>query len=253
MAARKICDLAEKELWMVNKAGTLLPGDFNMAASTLYGGYYGVLNNASASWFDEKSIGMTVAEAQRVFMTAVAWVATKTQCDGIISAQNMEETKTFKSIQTIKSEVRALEVVKITMPDDAMVAAFGGTKDVYGETGKIKPLGFLTVREWQNPEAADEDLTEDEEEQQQNPRHEDEFLWVEGSVLESCFVGMKFVATVRELNVGIKYFDSVNHIFCSFFTLLPNELMDGWKEPVANPRPAPSADDPDNGDEDELE
>ena len=41
---------------------------------------------------------------------------------------------------------------------------------------------------------------------------------------------MKLQVTVKELSFGIYFFDAITGVHCSFFTILPNELMLGWKE-----------------------
>lgn len=42
---------------------------------------------------------------------------------------------------------------------------------------------------------------------------------------------MKLLVTVRQLSFGISYFDVVNGVYCSFYDVLPNSLMDNWVEP----------------------
>ncbi|KZZ89503.1 Argonaute complex, subunit Arb1 [Ascosphaera apis ARSEF 7405] len=56
---------------------------------------------------------------------------------------------------------------------------------------------------------------------------------LEDGLLRFCFVGMKFTADIYELEGcgGIYYFDNVLGIYCSFYTVLNNGLLDGWKEP----------------------
>lgn len=50
LAARKICDLAEKELWEIKQVRHKFPGEFNVAASTLYDGRYRGLNIVNQAW-----------------------------------------------------------------------------------------------------------------------------------------------------------------------------------------------------------
>ncbi|OBW68234.1 MAG: hypothetical protein AUREO_017170 [Aureobasidium pullulans] len=49
-------------------------------------------------------------------------------------------------------------------------------------------------------------------------------LWIEDDILQYCSVGMKIEGEVRELDIGIKWLDSVRAISPSFFEWLPNEL-----------------------------
>jgi hypothetical protein len=61
---------------------------------------------------------------------------------------------------------------------------------------------------------------------------EAESFWLEDSTLQYFFVGMKLEVTVSELSIGIKFFDRVMGIYCSFYTALPNEkVIEFWKEP----------------------
>ena len=62
------------------------------------------------------------------------------------------------------------------------------------------------------------------------PPAEYEFF-VEESVLKFCFVGMKVDTSIWKLNCGLYYFDKTFAVHCSFYTVLLNEYMIGWKEP----------------------
>lgn len=251
VAAQMICDRAEEELIAINKVGRIMPGDFNMAASTLYGGYYYNLYVDTSSWAQESNddainnfpraskrllTGMTVPEADRIFKTGIAFAGT------------YEMFKAMKGVpQVIKTERSSMEIVKITFPTLEKKRQYAGTKDLDGLIGNIKPLGLLAVRPWDNMQAENEDLTFEEEAAAlalRKNRAKDggpiEEFWLEEEVLQKCFIGMKFEATVRELDIGLKYFDSIIGIYPSFFTYLPADRLHGWKEPILSTRPAPS-------------
>lgn len=79
LAARKICDLAEKELWSIKQVQYLLPGDFNIAASTLYGGFYEGLRFSGSHLWDNNSEellevneGLGDGDAELVFNAVIA-------------------------------------------------------------------------------------------------------------------------------------------------------------------------------------
>jgi len=73
-----------------------------------------------------------------------------------------------------------------------------------------------------------------------------EIFWLEDEILEHIFPGLKLEVVVRELNIGIKFFDQISGVFCSFYTCLPNEkVVEFWKDPVVNPRDPPTEDNPD--------
>ena len=96
----------------------------------------------------------------------------------------------------------------------------------------LSPLGRLMIKVWHNPFLPPKDLTEDEEAEEAELRkvHKSYELWIEDSVLAHCFVGMKFDATIRHLSFGIYYLDSWQWGYCTFYTVLPNELMLGFKK-----------------------
>jgi hypothetical protein len=73
--------------------------------------------------------------------------------------------------------------------------------------------------------------------------YSDETFWVDEELLESCFVGMKFVGVVRTLDMGVKYLDNVTVIYASFYTFVENERMINWKPPRENERLPPSCED----------
>jgi hypothetical protein len=77
LAARKICDLAEKELWAIKQVQYLLPGDFNVAASTLYGGFYkGIRFDNTWEKNSEQTLsidqGLRDGDAELVFNAVIA-------------------------------------------------------------------------------------------------------------------------------------------------------------------------------------
>lgn len=239
-AARSICVLAETELWMINQLAAVMPGDFNKAASTLYGGFYKGLNVEEPTWTTDlpQTLGMSNAVAERIFNVAIGHLATTEQFEAMMDCKQIA--------YVTKTDFRSLEVVEIVMPSQEVKYYYSGTKDTRGVAGNLKPLGVLRVKNWNNPEAAEEDLTEEEEAAiaaaggSINDSVTEDF-WLEEHILKLCFVGMKFECTVRELNIGVKYFDSIMGIYCSFFTYLPNERVSDWKEPRPNERPPPMA------------
>jgi hypothetical protein len=242
LAARKVCDTAEKELALIKEVGVLMPGDFNVAASTLFGGYYQDLGPPAYTELSveerqmENLTGMTIAEADRVFKTAIAFTGTKQQFNSMMGA-----TQPF----VVGKECRTLEVCEIVLPDAEVKAKLSGLM-VAGELCSTKPLGILRVKHWDNPEADEEDMSDDGQENNHATNPADSVIdsfWVEENVLEKCFVGMKFGATVHELNIGVKYFDEITGIYCSFFDYLNTERLSKWKDPVLNTRPPPTIDD----------
>ena len=126
------------------------------------------------------------------------------------------------------NEHTGLEVTEIIFPTQEIL-------DFYAqpETADLQPVGKIRAKTWIIPTAADEDLTEEEEAAlaAKAPETKHYEFWLESSVLSHCVVGMKLEATVTELSFGLAYFDALFGVHCSFYQLLPNELMAGWREP----------------------
>lgn len=100
------------------------------------------------------------------------------------------------------------------------------------KTQSIKPLGVVHLKSWEGPGLDVEDLTDDEDESPSNAEPAVEVFWVEDTILPLLFVGMKLELVVQELNIGIKFFDTVVGVYCSFYSALPNEkVIEYWKEP----------------------
>lgn len=258
LAARQICDLAEKELWAIKQLQSKLPGDFNIAASTLYGGRYDGVHMGCAGWaVDDPSYkeyiaadrGFSEPEAERIFKTAIAFAG---------DDQLFKKTMDF-DVHIVGTASRCFEVVGVERPDMKTIDEYATVRNFQGDAGFIKALGHLKVKPWEGPLINPEDMTDDEND---NGVDKDviESFWLEDDLLQHCYVGLKMEVEVKSLNIGIKFFDKLNGLYCSFFTYLPNEKMVGWKEPsmshpthlkeltnlqiVPNTRPPPTEDDP---------
>lgn len=233
MAARRICELAEKELWAIKQVTCRLPGDFNIAASTLYGGRYQGLHMGGAGWavedpayksYLDNDQGFSDEEAERIFKTAIAFAGNDELFMRTMNA----------NVHIVKSETRHFEVAAIERASLRSIAEVSAAKDHRGEEGYIKALGTIKFKAWEGPGFDDEDITEEEAEAvklEANNSDNLEAFWVEDEVLQFCFVGMKIELVTQELNIGIKFCDTVLGVYCSFHTVLPNEKMTHWKEP----------------------
>jgi hypothetical protein len=243
LAAREVCTVAYHELWACAEAQRWLPGDFNIACSTLFGGSYGKNYDGVAKWMDE-----TVDSSSFVGMTAeVARVVVKFAVAGAGSEEVYQKWHNLtlqNDIRVVEVHERAgFEVRRIEHCDEE-------TKAFYTQhSPNYTPVGKIFAKPWKNPEAPPEDLTEEECEQLETSKNTangwemiEGTLWeepyeffVEEVVLEHMFVGMKVEATLHRLNCGIWFFDDVLRTFCSFDTYLCNEMMVGWKPPRAIP------------------
>jgi Argonaute siRNA chaperone (ARC) complex subunit Arb1 len=238
MAARKICDLAEKELWAIKQLQSKLPGDFNIAASTLHGGRHKTYRFNAQAWSlddpdsqDHASTNQnfTDAEAERIFKTAVAFAG-----DDALFMKAMNP-----DIHITTTARKFYEVAEVERPSLKTIAQYARVKNLKGDTGYIKALGVVRFKNWEGPALEPEDFTDDEDATTEVKAEEAglESFWLEDEVLEHFFTGLKLEVEVHELNIGIKFFDTVLGLHCSFHTYLPNEKMIYWKEPGMFPPP----------------
>ena len=234
LAARKICDEAEKELLAMNCLRGRLPGEFNVAASSLYSGRYQGVYLANQQWGSIDPLAKTYvaidrgfdeAEAQAIFKTTVALSGT----DEMFRLVMKEE------VNIIATQNRYLEVVKIEMPGPKTVDGYSSIDKAGGQVGNYRAIGLLHVKPWDGPGYLEEDTTDDEDNRDSTtPTPSDDLIetfWLEDDILKHCFVGLKLEVTIQMLNIGIKFIDYVASLYCSFHTVLPNEKMNGWKEP----------------------
>lgn len=222
----KVCDLAEQELNKVDPAGLALPGDFNKSASVVFGGAEAGIYAGDKSWAEVmKKEGMPVAdigirdeEARIKFQTGVVIMGSDEQCD-------MLEANQVKVLQQIAA---CLEVVDIQPPTEFTKELYEAqSKRIKNKLNRLEPLGKLICKTWYAEDYDEWDLPEDKYPNgvpQRASAGQNYEFWVEESVLEECFVGMKMVANLLKLEGGINILDQVRETMCSFFTWLPNEL-----------------------------
>jgi hypothetical protein len=232
MAARKICDLAEKELWAIRQLQAKFPGDFNVAASTLYGGRYKEYCLNGQAWglddpdcqdYVSANPGFSEAEAERIFKTAVAFAG-----DDALFLRTMD-----LGVGIVKTTRKFYEVMETERPSLKTIQQYASVKNSKGQSGYIKALGVVKFKTWEGPDLEPEDFTDDEGATTEIQAEDAglESFWLEDDILGLFFVGLKLEVEVHELNIGIKFFNTVLGLHCSFHTYLPNEKMIYWKEP----------------------
>lgn len=228
-AARRICDEAERELSHQAKAQIILPGDFNQACSVIFGGSFHGTYIGDQEWAKgiEISDQMSPKIARKVFRIALVAHA---------SAEIWEKYNTQSEERSIRvNEVfdASFEVTELIFPDEEVLNIY---KTPAG-TG-IKPVGKIRAKTWFNPNEYEKDLTEEEEQveaaaraiKEADPENDYEF-WIDEELLSCLQVGTKMSTKVHRTSFGVDYFDSVQAVYCSFYTLLPNEEIMGWREP----------------------
>jgi hypothetical protein len=209
-AARKVCDLADVELFNAVVASEKLPGPFNTAVSATHGGTLAGVYSSEQDWEDSGIIGRTLQDCKDIVKFAISAYG---------SQQQYERFTDVGKFETVYQEQISLEVIKIEMAEETTRALYAAARE---EKPFLATLGKLHCRRWTYPLAPNFDHS-DEALRRQQTEHT-MTLWVEEDILQYCAVGMKIQGEVRELDIGVKWLDSIRAIGPSFFEWLPNEL-----------------------------
>ncbi|KAK3353271.1 Argonaute complex, subunit Arb1 [Lasiosphaeria hispida] len=248
-AALKICDKAQAEMAAISKLEMLLPGYFSAASGVLFCQGNDELHKLDSEWSFDQQKPLDKDMARTIFGVHVALLFDRDQSHGISNAMRKNE------LAIVETSEQAIEICKIIFPDKQLRAKYKSvikhldTKHLDIKV-EIEACGSLVVRPtviingWDNPTVnADEERTAEES----------EVFFMEESMLKLLEVGMKLKVVVCALNTNLKFIKSVNHIYPSFYTFLPQELMFHYKEPLKDNRPAPSVYDADDDGENENE
>lgn len=231
-AAQRVCDLADKELPMAMRSRFRLPGDFNTACSELFGGSLQGLHTANSEWATEKEsveVGISLAEARKTFKIALAVYGSHEL------ARRFRDQNTAGGVKIVSEYDADLEIAAIEPADETIRNFYQHLPAAEG----LDPVGKLRAKSWLQKNPTPRDMTHEEALLAQNSEKTVEIyeFWVNDYVLDKCFVGMKFRTTIRELSIGLIFFDSIFGVWCSFFTLLPNEAIMGWRQVEDEPLP----------------
>ncbi|KAK4574736.1 hypothetical protein LTR86_001577 [Recurvomyces mirabilis] len=219
LAARVVCDAAEIELPKLAIVDRSLPGAFNSACSTLLGGSWANARRAKDSWAnDGDNIGLERGQADIIVKAGVAAHGSDEQLKSVNDGMSR-----------VSTERGGLEIVGVQLADEK-------TKQFYADLGGreryedfIHCMGKLICKRWAVPFAAPVDVPASAK---VKPNKDETFTFlVEDETLKFCEAGMKMAATVIEMNNGIKFIDSIEMMFPTFYEFLPNERIFEWKEP----------------------
>lgn len=243
-----MCDRAEFELHKIESASFSLPGRFNRAASTAVGGSKSDTYVSNQDWaiqareqgVDITDTGVREEEARITFLSGIVIMGTNEQQKRVLDDVD------GRTIKVLKEESVGLEVTSIIHSTPQTRELFGRQNAAYAPKIQLEPLGKLLCRSWQIPDHVEYDLPKDKY-PSGRPTQSDggkvyEF-WVEDSVLDECFLGMRMRASVLVLEGEIMVFDQVSEVLCSFYTWLPNEIevnRQGTKEVVIRERGVPA-------------
>ena len=235
-AARRICDIGERELPIIQRLGQILPGQFNVALSALSSGYHQFELQDCQVW-DENAKEVDIEETRNNFK----WIIEKGVA--VYEDQNLSQRiknrldsadDNFPYFQCTEEIQIALEVTEIVLSEPSTRNSEADTKSppVPNSLGKLKCQVYKlhTFETYDLPSSAPAFASTSTKTKQEQAQREYEFL-IDNAILEQCFIGLKMEVTVRKLNEGLEYLDNVRALYCSFYTLLPNDLMMHWKEP----------------------
>ena len=225
---RNFCREATIELWSVAEAQRWLPGEFNVACSTLFGGNYGQNYDGETSWAEQGDcgavfVGLTAEKASQIVGFGIAGAATSEEYQKYFNLTEAGGPEALDVIQVIKDS--GFEITDIENPT-------ADCKDLYTENSvEFRPLGRITAKPWQDPEAPPEDLTENEVQAARSAKPETYVFLVEEIIMQHLSVGQKIQATIRQLNCGIWFFDEFLNVFPDFELYILNEMVLGYKQP----------------------
>ncbi|KAI9665579.1 MAG: hypothetical protein M1831_001722 [Alyxoria varia] len=227
-AARHTCALAKKELYATSRCTELLPGEFNVACSTVFGGYYSGMYISDQEWAnkeDTNTVAQSDSKARRVLAMALALY---TPGEDFSGQKDMKQPAHNEQHVVERNEEASLEVTELVPPDAKVLDFYKQFKD------RLKPLGKLRCKHSEvEDDLEEEDLPPDVSTPDPNKSYE--FL-VDNDVLKWCFKGMKIEGTVCALSGGFQFLDKVTEVRCSFYNPLPNEIALKWSEPLYIPR-----------------
>ena len=179
----------------------------------------------NASWMgDEMSdsrLGISPQRARDVFKIGIAAHAN----DELFLQYRKQLTK--KTCHLVGTEEINLEITDIIHANDTILSLYSQPAN-----SNLKVLGRMKAKTWFIPYPPDEDLTEDEEAHlKANPPKIKEYeFWIEEEILEKCAIGTKLKADIKKTSFGLTYLDAIGGVFCSFYQIIPNQLMEDWRE-----------------------
>ncbi|KAF2459108.1 Argonaute siRNA chaperone complex subunit Arb1-domain-containing protein, partial [Lineolata rhizophorae] len=238
VAARRICDLADRELPRVRRAGLRLPGAFNVSCSELHNGYWSGMFvgkdnsfiHGRSDWAEDEAVADRELDEEEGLEDGEETTGAPRVCQALGPIQARELTP------------MGLEVAHVEMPNERTLRFYEMARLNLRTDFKVgramQPVGKLHCRPWTPPAFVKYDLPV-EEAAKQDLNSSDELLvfLVETDVLRTCFVGMKLDAVVGRMVNGMPFLDQINNTYASFYTYLPNELLSTpWKAPEMTAR-----------------
>lgn len=237
--ARAVCDQALDQISRIYGVWKDIPGDFNVAAQTLY-------CPSDEDAFTAYSWGgaSETMDRKRAIIVFMATIATMDY--DVFDAVNT--ARASNAIEVVDTVDGAFEIVELRDPSQEILHQYRGVKDpTSGVPGTIDPCGVVVLK----PTTIQDGWDTGHGPAVGPSTSAQENIILNCSVMRHLIAGMKVKLVVCTLNIGIKFIKEFKEVYPSYYTFLPQELMLGYKEPVPNTRPAPSADDLDAEDEEQ--
>ncbi|EME78353.1 uncharacterized protein MYCFIDRAFT_144312 [Pseudocercospora fijiensis CIRAD86] len=219
--------LADSEFPKLAAVDAGLPGEFNKACSSLYGGYYAQYSptDANADWVTnaDKSFGMAKDLADQVFIIGTHAYCTSEQLEFFEAVKDDKKP----ADTCIVEESMGLEVTGVELETEQ------GNKyyDAPQYKNRFKKAGSLHCIRWTLPQASPRDLPKHVLEAEKAKQGKSLSFIVDEDLLKHFVPGMKLDAIIKTFGCGLSWIDAVECVYPSFFTWTLNERAMDWNEP----------------------
>lgn len=234
--AKGVCEAAAIELPKIVHLNRKLPGCFNIAASTVFGGQWASLWAGDKPWGKLEDGTMSTLGMSRP--NALSYLSTVFSSLGLNKPTPNDSNMAFDRASLEKQKVIrkyadvGLRVEMIQPPTDGMKRWFDEeTCELLKRLGlPADPPMMLLCEPCEIPDFNTWDLPAGVSSSGIAPGKKFQLL-LESSMLDDFMVNMKFQATVYQLESGIYFFEQVTQVRPTFDMALSNELVLGYKEP----------------------
>lgn len=218
-AAKEALETIESEYVDVAAVQRVFPGAFSVACSTLFRGHY-----AKASYHGDWMTPKGAAEAKKGFSGPEATAIVNAGIAAFASLEQIEDIMSRAELRINDTEDNVgLEVIEIVPVRHSPIEA----QELFSKLEKtvVPPMGKLICKRYNFPKAAPLDLPPD------LPPGANEFVFLmDEKSLQKCYLGLKFVATVKEMSVGLWFIDHWSECYGTYYTWCWNERARGLKE-----------------------
>jgi hypothetical protein len=196
--AMEICERGEKELMLCAHVSNCLPGNFNKACSTIFGGVFeGIYSGPEITWVQNESLeetGFSEFEAKEIVLVALS----KRGAD--------KQQKIGLNRKVIQRNFMSLEVTDVIIPERERNVVEDEDKDLPQNKHfrDMHTLGLLKLKPWIPEDPLDNTAPVIPDNEQGKLE-----VWLEKSILQYCFVGMHLETRVHTFEDGLVFIDSV--------------------------------------------